>query len=447
MIAALTGGRTRESWQAGLFGIVTRGTGALCQLVITVLVGRSAGAPGVALYIAMSTWFRLAEVVLGLGISPQLLRDGSRIDRRASAMTLLRAGVRAVRLAIATSIAVGVTATAIALALGDQRAATVIAFATLGGAATARMKLSVDVLKARRRAKAALAFEFSFAPISTMSIVGALALMGVEATGVVWIGAYATGAVVGMLGAHALLARTERMRRKAVVPPYSIRSPESRRFLGSSLLAIGLWAIPILVLPALVSGDDAGRFALSFRLVAVADLILAGLTAVFAPAFALAWAAGRMDELRMHYRRSRWVATATFVPFVAGIALFGRTVLGVFGDEFVSAYPVLLIAGCGHLVNALTGLVSELLLMTQAEGREVRASATAVGLMVVALVPATLAFGIVGSAVVYSSALVVRNLLALRQVRRRLRSDVIEITLGTARVVLPAVADHVTSAG
>lgn len=428
-----------ESWQKGLFGIATRATGAFCQLVITVLVGRSAGAAAVALYIAMSTWFRVAEVALGLGISPQLLRDGARLEKRESASILLQSGVRAVRITILGSVAVGMTAAAVASAIGESRAALVIVFATLGGAATARLKLTVDVLKARGRARSALAFEFSFAPLMTMSIVGALTIGGVEATGVTWIGAYASGAALGMLCAQALLLGTERRRRQAHVREYSARSAESRRFLTTGVLAIGLWALPILTLPLLVSGEDAGRFALSFRLVAVADLILAGLTAVFAPAFSRAWAAGDLDDLRAHYRRSRWVATATFVPFVALIAVFGRTVLGTFGEEFPSAYPVLLIAGCGHLVNAVTGLVSELLLMTRAEHQELRVSAAALSLMAVLLVPAALAFGIIGAAVVYSASLVTRNGLAWLAVRRRLRADVIGPVTGSGRVVLPDV--------
>ena len=89
--------KPRESWWSGLFGISTRGFGALFQLVITIVIGRTIGASGVALYIAMSTWFRVAEVFLGLGMSPQLLRDGARLSREQSALGLFSSGVRAAR--------------------------------------------------------------------------------------------------------------------------------------------------------------------------------------------------------------------------------------------------------------------------------------------------------------------------------------------------------------
>ncbi|NOX30454.1 MAG: lipopolysaccharide biosynthesis protein [Actinobacteria bacterium] len=412
---------SRVSVASGLSGITTRGVGAVLQLGITVLIGRSLGASAVAIYIGISVWFRIAEVLLGLGVGPQLLRDASRLPQGNSALGLFHSGERAVRYMLAGSALVGLVGAAVAVVLGRSDAAAVILIAGVGGTAAARLKLLADVLKARRWSRAGLAFEFSVAPLVTMILVALLVFAGGEATIVAWVVSYGIGVVVSMVGASLVLRTTQRTLVPVEVEPYSGRSAESRRFMSSALVGFGLWSMPVLVVPLLVSGADAGRFSLSFRLLSVADLILVGLAAVFAPVFSAAWADNRMTDLRRQFRNSRLLSVATFFPFVLGVVVFGRFVLGIFGEEFVSAYPILLIASVGHVVNALTGLVSELLLMTRAEDKELRIGLVAMGFMVIALVPATELFGVAGAAAVYSTSIVIKNGLSYFAVRTRLQ--------------------------
>ncbi|MEZ5280846.1 MAG: lipopolysaccharide biosynthesis protein [Acidimicrobiales bacterium] len=429
---------------SALLSIGARGAGSVLQLLATILIGNSAGAAAVALYITMLTWYRLAEIVLNLGVAPQALRDGSRLSENTSAFWFLaRVSKATTPLALAVTVA-GIGWGLGVWALGAGEVAAVGVCGAVGGVSMAKSKLAIELLKARGRGIIALLFEFSVVPALTIALVAGAPGVWSGATGLTWIVAFAVAAVLSMVSSHLTLWALERGRNHGREVRYSGLSSESKRFLSAGALGIALWVTPTLLVPIMVSGEDAGRFAVCFRLAAVAELILGGLAAVFAPRFARYWGEGDTRHLAKSFALSRAVAAAVFVPFVLVVAVFGTEVLSVFGDEFASARPVLLIAVCGHLVNALTGLASELLLMTGAEREELATSAIAWAYMLVALVPATVVFGIGGAAFVYASSLSIRTLLAYSRATRKMRARVIPVPGG--RTSRPASDANVTEA-
>lgn len=123
-------------------------------------------------------------------------------------------------------------------------------------------------------------------------------------------------------------------------------------------------AAPALLLGALASSEVVGLFAPPSRLASVVTLPLVASIAVFAPEVSAKHTVGETAKLQSPLRRLSLLSAALTVLMAGAIALFGRTLLNLFGDPFVVAYVPLLILLGAETVNAATGPTGVTLSMT-----------------------------------------------------------------------------------
>jgi O-antigen/teichoic acid export membrane protein len=120
----------------------------------------------------------------------------------------------------------------------------------------------------------------------------------------------------------------------------------------------------VIMVGAFAGTTSAGIYAAAARL---ANLLVWGLTAVnmiAAPLFAQLHAEGKLNELqRITTLASLGIALFT-LPAAAVMLAAGGWLLELFGKEFIQAYPALVFLVAGQCVNALTGSVGYLLIMT-----------------------------------------------------------------------------------
>jgi O-antigen/teichoic acid export membrane protein len=178
----------------------------------------------------------------------------------------------------------------------------------------------------------------------------------------------------------------------------------------SGTILCGLW----------LGTDSAGLYACAARL---SSLTLFGLQAVntaAAPSFAACHAAGNRRQLQRLARIGAWASTSFAVAAGTLMVACGRSVLGLFGDRFTAAYPLLLIFVLGAAINATAGSVGHLLNMTGHQS--VSLIVFAIGLLVYYLLSALLIphFGLLGAAVASSMSVAAWNLIMVYFVRRRL---------------------------
>lgn len=120
----------------------------------------------------------------------------------------------------------------------------------------------------------------------------------------------------------------------------------------------------ILFLGAFWGTEEAGPYGAATRMVELVVYVLTAINGIASPLLAAAYFNQKTSELRRILLLSaRWLALLT-VPMVVGLILFGKFFLGLFGEDFVSAYIPLIILAFGQLVNALTGSVSAVMSMT-----------------------------------------------------------------------------------
>jgi O-antigen/teichoic acid export membrane protein len=176
--------------------------------------------------------------------------------------------------------------------------------------------------------------------------------------------------------------------------------------------------IDIILLGQIADARQAALFAASWRLANLVPFALVGLAVMSGPLIAAAHDRGSTDEM---HRVSSVVARAGFAFALTGalvLLVFGEPLLGLFGRDFVAAYPVLLVLLLGGIVNAFTGVVAYFMLLT---GHERQALAIFAGALVLSVVLNLLLiprFGALGAAVASSSALAAWNLAMWVYVRR-----------------------------
>ena len=193
--------------------------------------------------------------------------------------------------------------------------------------------------------------------------------------------------------------------------------------LGIALSQEALNQLEIILLGSLADTRAAGLFAAASRLTSLTAFALAAFGIVSGPMIASAY--HRSDFGELHHITKLTTRLALSFSVLVGIVFVigGRFLLGLFGPEFTSAYPVLLILLIGGVVNASTGIVAYLVTLT---GREKVALAIFLSALAVSLASNLLLIprmGVLGAAIASTTALSFWNIAMLVYVRRTIGID------------------------
>jgi O-antigen/teichoic acid export membrane protein len=263
-------------------------------------------------------------------------------------------------------------------------------------------------------------------PVSLLVAAGAVFLVGMRLDAPQAVALYTASTAVSLVYASILLHRHMRTVLRPARPAY-----ETRRWLGAAfalvLLSGGLLVnsqIGVVLLGLLDGPESAGLYAVAQRGALLVAFPLMALGAALAPTAARLWAANEVGQLQRLVTLGARAVLVASVPIALVFVVAGEGILGlVFGASFVVAGSALAVLSLGQLVNAATGSVATLLVMT---GNTWRASLGIVAGMVLNLVLAILlipAYHTVGAAVAAAASLVIANLIHVVMARRTLGID------------------------
>lgn len=119
----------------------------------------------------------------------------------------------------------------------------------------------------------------------------------------------------------------------------------------------------IIVAGFFLSPEDIAIFTISYRLASLMSFVLFAVDAFVSPRAAQAMAIGEKVGLQTFIGRATSLAFSVSLVGVLGFWIFGRWAMGLFGDEFVQGYPLLMMIGLAELVRASMGPVVPLLTM------------------------------------------------------------------------------------
>jgi O-antigen/teichoic acid export membrane protein len=179
--------------------------------------------------------------------------------------------------------------------------------------------------------------------------------------------------------------------------------------------------VDLLLLGLYLPAREVGIYHAAARTAGLTTFVLLGINALFAPTMADLFNRNELALLERLFKVvTKWVVTVT-LPLFLLCALQGSAILALFGPDFRTAVVPLAVLAAGQLVNAATGSVGYILVMS---GRQNLVLVDQIGglLLAVALnlwmIPR---WGVIGAAAASAATLAVINLVRLLQVAVLLR--------------------------
>lgn len=191
----------------------------------------------------------------------------------------------------------------------------------------------------------------------------------------------------------------------------------------ATLLDTAALNLDVVLVGALMSPDASGLFLNAFRTAGLMTLFLFAINQVVAP------------RVAQHFHAQEFKATQTLVSFTAwagfvfalGVfglfVMFGPNIMGLFGAEYVSGAPILLILAAGLMVDAATGPTRIVMMMTGYERAYVGILAATSAIALVAAIAVIPLFGVMGAAIVNALARLVTQCTLVWRTRRLVGID------------------------
>lgn len=400
--------------------VLSLGLGFVSQLA----VARVAGVSGYGVYVYALAWSSIVVQPSLLGLDRILIRELA-VYAQARAFGLMRGLLRRsdqVTVVGACALALVVAAIALPASSHALRASVALGLITIPLAALGRVRLAT--LQALRQASLGQLTQSVGRTVYFILFLG-VAIAVTRSTHMrpetaVGMQALAFGA--------ALATGTVAVRR--VLPSGVMRSTpafEDRRWAKSvpglalfTTLTIVNGQIGVIMLGAIGSAADTGRFNAAWRTAVLVSLAMTAIGPVIAPRISVVFASGDRNEMERLLWKGSQAAFALALPPALFFTVAGTWFLGLFGHDFRQGNAALQVLVLGQLFNAATGVTVNALLMTKHERPAVLANIAGTCINVVMCVLLIPIWDTLGAAVATSVSLAIINVLLVISVIRRL---------------------------
>jgi O-antigen/teichoic acid export membrane protein len=143
-------------------------------------------------------------------------------------------------------------------------------------------------------------------------------------------------------------------------------------------------------------------YAVAFQTGTFVVLLATATNRLYSPRISELLAIGDLQALRTEAKRRHSLIGPLAVTYLILIFVFGRSILGVFGQEFVSAYPALCVVAAGAAISTIFSLAPTYLQFTNRSPIVLTAMAASVVLNLSLCVPLSYRFGALGAAIAYA---------------------------------------------
>ena len=150
------------------------------------------------------------------------------------------------------------------------------------------------------------------------------------------------------------------------ITPIKLKSIASLSFpmmLSSSFALLMGWT-DILMLSYFKTSTDIGIYNTALKLAAITLIALTSINTISSPKFAEYFAKKDFGGLKDVVQKSTKMMFVTSAPILLIFMLLPKTILSIFGPEFVSGYLVLVVLCVARFINSISGSVGHLMQMT-----------------------------------------------------------------------------------
>ena len=429
----------RKIARSGSLNVLGAGVGALAGFGLTLALtnGLSQGAAGTVF--ATTSLFLIVTAIVQLGTESGMARwlpvklATGRTDQLGA---VLRAGlVPTVLLSVTVAGVLAVFAPRVAGLLVDDSVDTVTAQLRILAAflpLAASLNVVLASTRGLRTVRPTVLVESVGRSILQLVAVAAVAALGGTADLVVlaWAGPYLFALLAAVVWLMLLLRRLKRRTDAGTEPSEVWRRPRrkvARQFWAytgpravATIAQTVLKRSDIVLVAALRSPAEAAVYAAASRFVTLGQVGVQALQQALGPQLSAMFARGEKDEVQEVYQLTTAWSIMMAWPIYITCAVLAPVVLLLFGDGYTEGAPVVVLLAAAMLVSVASGSVDTVVLMS---GRSWLSLANTLVALVVnvalnlLLIPG---YGIVGAAIAWAVAIVVRNALPLVQIRREL---------------------------
>jgi O-antigen/teichoic acid export membrane protein len=336
--------------------------------VSQVLLARWIGSFGFGTYVYVWTWLLLAGDLAHLGLPLTAQRFVPEYTE-ARSFALLRGYLSSSRwLSFAAGAAVALAGVLLIYLLDDAFDSELFLpfyFACIALPAYVLSFMTDGVARSYNWINLALLPAYVVRPLLLIAGVVVLRAAGIELNATTVLAVLAVAAWAAVLAQMFQLDR----RLRAIVPPGPKRY-ETRRWLATALPMIFVWGLytlltstDVLVLKHFRAADEVAHYFAAAKVIALVSMVYFAVAASVAHRFTAYHVSGDRDGLAAFAASTvRWVFWLSLL-LSAGILVLGQPVLMLFGEDFVSGYPVMAILTIGMLARASVGPAERLLSM------------------------------------------------------------------------------------
>jgi len=410
--------------------------GAAATFVLTGLVSNNLGAETTGLYFQAIAIFAIASSALQLGADTALVRTLSRQLALGETSSLRPTVWIAVAPVIAVGAAFGLTAwfaadaLAAAMAPADSAAMaeTIRALAPFVGVGATLAVL----LGGTRGVGGALPYTLIqnvALPVLRLALVAIAVVSGLSVQWIVGLWVLPLGLLMALAAVVLAVMLTRARSLTALTAPVADAPPilELARIWRfalprglSTLIEKALdWGGVLLVI-AIAGPVQGAVYAVVTRCANAGYMIDQAVRVVVGPRISRALAVGAKDEAEALFLSVTRVLVMVGWPFYLTLAVFAPTVLGLFGEEFVSGAPALTLVALALMLATTAGMVQSILLMGGKSVWQLFNRTVQLATLLTVTAIAVPHLGIVGAAIGWMSAIVVDTTLASAQVAFRM---------------------------
>lgn len=186
---------------------------------------------------------------------------------------------------------------------------------------------------------------------------------------------------------------------------------------------------------AYVTPASLAQFAIAQRTSLLISFILIAVNLVSAPRFAAYYNANEINKLKKYVKTTTRLLIVISIPLVIIVFVFAPQIMALFGKGFKSGAILLRILAIGQLISMMSGSVGYLLMMTghQKEMRNINIINGILALVLFGiLIPK---YGAIGAAISTSIAIGSQNLMAVRQVKKKLGINTLAVGVGSWKTI------------
>ncbi|MEZ9820001.1 flippase [Shewanella sp. 10N.286.45.A1] len=167
------------------------------------------------------------------------------------------------------------------------------------------------------------------------------------------------------------------------------------------------------------SSESVAYFKVAMQAVSFIALSVTSINIVIMPDVARLFKSGDKERTQLLLTKSVRLIAAISLPIIIALILFGEIAIGfLFGDEYLEAYPILVVLCIGQLANVLMGSVGLVMSMTGKEKQSLKLLSFTLILNVILFSILVPKFGAFGAAISVSVSVIILNVLMAQAIYR-----------------------------